>query len=391
MEKTLERADALKEETIAWRRHLHSIAEMSFKETETAKFVAGKLEEFGYKVRSPLAGTGLIADRDGGSGASGGSGGSGETRHPTVALRAELDGFPVQETNRLAYSSKNAGVMHSCGHDANMASTLAAAKILSERDFPGRIRIIMQPASEVAAGEDLKSGAQRMIEDGALEGVDAVIGLHVDSTIDSGKVGIIEEPVVAKTRFFTIVFEEGRALDPVHAGARVIDALFNEFEDWSVEDRKKALAVTGLAVEEEGTRKAVVRGTLEYFSRDMLSSIKTRLQAACQKGAGGECRLDFDSDHPAEMDPAIVDAVREVSLKLLGADAVKILKRKTWTEDFSNYAQALPAALLLLGTGATGKPRIAHTGGFDIDESHLHSGAAILAESALSILKKLST
>ncbi|MCA9805206.1 MAG: hypothetical protein KC777_24725, partial [Cyanobacteria bacterium HKST-UBA02] len=174
------------------------------------------------------------------------------------------------------------------------------------------------------------------------------------------------------------------------AGARVIDALFNEFEDWSVEDRKKALSVTGLSVEEEGSRKAVVRGTLEYFSRDMLSSIKTRLQSACQKGAGGEYRLDFDSDHPAEMDPAIVDAVREVSLKLLGADSVKILKRKTWTEDFSNYAQALPAALLLLGTGATGKPRIAHTGGFDIDESHLHSGAAILTESALSILRKLS-
>ena len=200
----LEQAKNLQNEIVELRRHLHSEPELSFHETKTAELSANKLEGLGYKIKRGAGKTGVIADIGKGT---------------MVAIRADMDGLPIDEANQKAYTSKNKGVMHACGHDAHVSCGLAAAKILAKEspDLGGSIRMVMQPAEEFA-DSDGKSGAYRMLEDDALNGVGAIIGLHMDATIPAGKVGIIPGPVMAAADGFTITII-GRGGHGVHVQA----------------------------------------------------------------------------------------------------------------------------------------------------------------------------
>jgi len=153
----LDQAKKLQPEIVDLRRHLHSEPELSFYEHKTAELAANKLDGLGYKVKRGVGKTGVTADIGTGT---------------TVAIRADMDGLPIDEATQKAYSSKNKGVMHACGHDAHVSCALAAAKILSgeKQELNGRIRMLMQPAEEFGDQEG-KSGAYRMLEDDALAGV----------------------------------------------------------------------------------------------------------------------------------------------------------------------------------------------------------------------------
>jgi amidohydrolase len=168
----------LGEELAMIRREIHARPELAWKEEETSRMVEKRLRELGFAhVRRGFrhTGSGVVADLEGGKAG------------PRVALRADIDALPVQEDTGLAYASKEAGVMHACGHDAHAAMLLGAARILSENreDLPGTVRVIFQPAEE--AGYD--SGAPAMIAEGALDGVAAIGGLHIWSTAACGKFG----------------------------------------------------------------------------------------------------------------------------------------------------------------------------------------------------------
>ena len=184
----LAKATALAPELTEIRRDIHAHPELSFRETRTADLVAQRLRALGYEVRTAVGVTGCVGELSTGTGR-------------TIALRADMDALPIQEQNEVPYRSKNDGIMHACGHDAHVACLLGAARLLAESKKtgtlpPGRIRLLFQPSEEKADEENL-GGAQRMIADGAMDDVAAVIGLHVDSMRPAGQVLFREGALMA--------------------------------------------------------------------------------------------------------------------------------------------------------------------------------------------------
>ena len=165
------------DQLVAWRRDIHMHPELSFQETRTARLVADTLADMGIEAQTGVGKTGVV-------------GFLGEGK-PVIGIRADMDALPIDEANDVPYRSQNPGVMHACGHDAHTAMLLGVARLLAAMDDrpPGQIRFLFQP-SEENSDRDGKSGAVRMIEDGALEGVDAVIALHVASDLPAHGISI---------------------------------------------------------------------------------------------------------------------------------------------------------------------------------------------------------
>ena len=158
---------------IDWRRDFHQFPELSFQEHRTGDVIADELRSMGLEPKVKVGKTGVTADLKFGNG-------------PVIGLRADMDALPIQETSGLPFSSQNDGVMHACGHDGHMAMLLGAAKALTQKDnqYNGTVRFIFQPAEE---GE---GGARYMIEDGCLEGIDEIYGIHVWNYQPVGEVGV---------------------------------------------------------------------------------------------------------------------------------------------------------------------------------------------------------
>jgi amidohydrolase len=171
MTNLLTSSHSIKDQLIEWRRDIHAHPELGFREERTAARIVEVLEPLGYRPRTGVGRTGVVAEL--GSGA------------PVIGIRADMDALPIQESNDVPYASQVAGVMHACGHDTHIAMALGAATLLSKETFSGTVRFLFQPAEEVEDEEGI-SGAPRMIEDGAMQGVDAIIALHVDSAAPTG-------------------------------------------------------------------------------------------------------------------------------------------------------------------------------------------------------------
>jgi len=177
----LERARQMQEQLTTWRRDIHMHPELGFHETRTA-LVTQVLESLGYRVQTGVGRTGVVGERGAG--------------RPVVAIRADMDALPLQEANEVPYASQAPGVMHACGHDAHTAMLLGVATLLAEIEFPGTVRLLFQPSEETEDEEGV-SGAPRMVEDGAMEGVEAVLALHVDSEVATGDIVVEAGPVSA--------------------------------------------------------------------------------------------------------------------------------------------------------------------------------------------------
>jgi amidohydrolase len=184
----LQKAQTLSDELIRLRRDIHTHPELAFREVRTAGLVADTLREIGgITVRTGIGKTGVVGELGSGDG-------------PTIAIRADMDALPILEANDVAYRSQNDGKMHACGHDSHTAMLLGVAHLLKQEfasgTLRGNVRFLFQPAEEDEGGESM-SGAPMMIRDGAIDVVDAVIALHVDSTMPIGKVTVLEGPVTA--------------------------------------------------------------------------------------------------------------------------------------------------------------------------------------------------
>ena len=219
----LRRAQDLHEDIRAWRREIHRYPELTFTEQRTAGLVNSVLVDREIETETEVAKTGVVGHIRGGSG-------------PVVALRADMDALPIQEINGTDYDSTRPGIMHACGHDAHTAMLLGAAAILKQLadagQLPGSIRLLFQP-SEEAQDHEGKSGGMRMVEEGALQGVDAVFGLHVDAQHDVGRVATRPGPMMAAADMFKLVIRGsgGHAarpqstIDPIALSAHVINAV----------------------------------------------------------------------------------------------------------------------------------------------------------------------
>jgi amidohydrolase len=305
--------------------------------------------------------------------------------------------------NNKAYISQNSGVMHACGHDAHVACALAAAKIISgvKSDLGGGIRMLMQPAEEFGDDEG-KSGARRMIEDDCLNGVSAVIGLHIDATVPAGKVGIISGPCMAAADQFTItIYGRGghgaypeMTIDAVVVGAQVIQAI-QQIVSRRVSALEPAIITVG-SFQSSSTRgnvisdQVILQGTFRTFNKEVRTKIMEELERACSiaKIAGGDYKIEYELGYPTTVnDPAITEVMRLAAVEMIGAENVLAIKPRTWSEDFSMFAEIVPGAFLFLGGEIAGDRRSHHSPTFDVDESGLYIGTAIMAETARRLIK----
>ncbi|MBU1627538.1 amidohydrolase, partial [bacterium] len=187
----LPEVEAIKIEIIENRRAFHMYPELGFTEIHTAKDIVEKLQSYGIDVITDIGKTGVVGNL------------VGNGRGKTIALRADMDALPIQETNDVDYKSKNDGVMHACGHDGHMAMLLGAAKILSKqkRKLNGNIRFIFQPA------EEGQGGARYMISDGCLEGINEIYGMHLWNYQPYGEIGVKSGPIMAAADIFDITIK----------------------------------------------------------------------------------------------------------------------------------------------------------------------------------------
>ncbi len=381
----LERAEAIDGKMREWRRDFHMHPELSFQETRTASKVAEALESLGYRVRTGVGRTGVTGDLGKGV--------------PVVAIRADMDALPIQEANEVPYASQNPGVMHACGHDAHTAIALGAATLLAGEDFNGTVRFLFQPAEEVA-DEDGLSGAPRMIEDGVMEDVGRVLALHVDASLPVGDIAVEAGPASGGVdSFFAGIIGKGghgarpnEVVDPIYISAYVILALngivsrrLHPFEPAVVSIGSLHAGSAANVIPEQ----AEITGTIRYMDPEVQKEIHAEIEKALSvtRNLGGDYELRFEiGDPPMINHPEVVKVIRKVAFELLGAEHVHLPEKGLGAEDFGAFSEIAPGAMFRLGCRIEGDERQHHNPRFDVDETCLPIGAAILAKTALHLL-----
>lgn len=393
MRELLERAIQFEPDLIGLRRHFHQHPELSFQEQRTASEVAARLTSLGYHVRTAVGLTGVVGELDNGAG-------------PRVALRADMDALPIEEANKVDYRSMNPGVMHACGHDAHMTMLIGAARLLMDLhkrgDLPkGSIRLLFQPSEEASDAEN-KSGATRMIDDGALKDVDAVFGLHVGAHLESGKFFVRRGPMMAGSDTFSaaVLGKSSHAarphegIDAVVLAAHVILACQNAVARRISPFQQGVLSigmVNGGTAENIIADRITLRGTLRYFDAEVREVLRRELQSALEiaKTLGGKYELDLRDGYPPVVNQSAMTDLAQNSISgIFGADSIRDFEPMMGAEDFSLMLQKAPGAFIWLGA-ALEKPREHHHPEFNIDESVLVKGASALAAMAVNALKTL--
>lgn len=391
----LSRAHALHEQIREWRRTIHRHPELSFTEHRTAGLVNATLVGLGIPTETEVAKTGVVGRIQGGPG-------------PVVGLRADMDALPIQETNDVEYASARPGIMHACGHDAHTAILLGAATILKELAdqgrLPGSIRLLFQPSEEAQDAEG-KSGGMRMVEEGALDGVDAVFGLHVDGSHDVGYLATREGPMMAAADMFELAIHGsgGHAarphitVDPIVLAGHAILAI-----QQVVSRRLNPLepGVITVGVIAGGTADNIIpdsvklTGTIRSFTPESRELLHTELRRACGviEALGGSFDLTIHRGYPPTSNSPEATAVAWQAMEqLIGPDKIKPADQGMGAEDFSFMAQAAPGCFLRLGVHnpAWGeKQYMVHRADFRIDEGALPYGAAALAAAALAWMEQ---
>lgn len=369
------------------RRYYHSCPELTGEEKETRASIHRDLEALGITdIRDMEHCYGLIADIHGGK------------PGKTVALRTDIDALPVQEATGLPFASKTPGKMHACGHDSHIAILLGAAKILQEHrdELCGNVRLVVQPAEESVLG------AKWMISENALEGVDAIYGAHIWGTLDAPYINIESGPRMAYMATFTITVEgmtaHGSAphlgIDAVTCAASVISTLQQYVS--RINDPLEPLVLT-MGTIHGGTRfnvipgKVVIEGTLRAYHSDKHEETMRRIiENTC---AALNCKGTLEYVHGCGAlindDDDVTEIARNAVAKLYGAETLKPLTRMLGSEDFAEYAELVPAVYGFIGTRDTAKGYTAtnHQEKYDLDESLLKRGSAVMAQFAADYLE----
>lgn len=381
----LAQATDLKQQLITWRREFHQYPELGFEEIRTAFRIAEELNNLGFRVRTGVGGTGVVGEI-----------GSGK---PIVAIRADMDALPIEETNPILYRSKAPGRMHACGHDAHTAIALGVAKLLANERINGVIRLLFQPAEEVT-GKDGLSGAPRMIAEGAMEGVEAIFALHVDPALKTGDIGLI--PGVASAgvdTFFATIRGIGghgamphKTIDPILLSGHVILAIHSIVSRRIYPFDPAVISIGSIRGGEADNvipDSVEIKGTIRYMDYSVQISLHKELERALSicRALGGEFELRVETGYPPVYNnPTMVEFIQRVARELLGEDHVHPNQIQMGAEDFSFLAAQAPGAIISLGCKIDRDERILHSSNFDIDENCLPIGTALLTNAILSYL-----
>jgi len=368
----LQRARALQDQIIAWRRDIHMHPELGFQEHRTARLVAEALREMGLRVETGVGKTGVVGHLGHG--------------RPAVGIRADMDALPLQEANDVPYASQTPGVMHACGHDTHVAMLLGVARLLSEMQDrpPGEVRLLFQPCEE-ANDEEGKGGAARMVEveEGALANLDAVITLHVASQVPAGKVELSAGHIsAASDSFEATIFGDGchgayphTGVDPIFILAQVINAIHGIRARRINPVRSAVISIGSVNAGHAPNvipNQVQIKGTIRSFEEETRYTLWTELERALSvaRALGGDYELNIRQGCPAVYnDPQVVEVVRQAVEEILGADVLRPDEPEMGAEDFSLMTRAAPGALMMLGAQIGEEQRPHHNPNFDVDES----------------------
>ena len=389
-----ERAKAILPRIRTWRRTIHQHPELTFTEHRTAGFVNKTMLDLGIETQTEVAKTGVVGHIRGGDG-------------PLVGLRADMDALPIQEENGSSFDSERPGLMHACGHDAHTAMLMGAATLLKEMAdagrLPGAVRLLFQP-SEEASDDEGKSGGIRMVEEGALEDVDAVFGIHVDPTKDLGIVASRSGPLMAAADEFeiTVIGAGGHAARPQAANDPIVLAAHAVHAIHHIVSRRLDPLEPGVITIGQihgGTVNNVIpdsvylNGTIRSFSPQTRQLLQAELRRACGvvEAMGGSFELTIKEGYPPTvLDPEATQIAMDAAAEFLGEENAPQAPMVMAAEDFAYMAQAAPGSFLRLGTHNPDWPQryYVHTSTFRIDEDALPIGAAALAAAAVKWMQE---
>ena len=373
--------DTIASEIIDIRRDIHMHPEQGFDVYRTAALVAEKLRAVGIHVQEKVGKTGVVGHLEG------------NHPGPTIALRADMDALPIQETGKIDYRSKNDGVMHACGHDGHTAILLGVAKVLSAKKelLHGRLRFIFQPS------EEKDGGATHMIDDGCLEGVDEIYGIHLWNYSEFGEIGSIPGAILAATDSLNFIVKgigghgampQG-TVDAIVVSANLINAL-QTVVSRNVDPLKNAVVTVGTI--HGGDNHNVIAssvkmdGTVRTFSEEISTLIRNRIRQIA-KGIettfGGKIEVRIEKGYPSTVnDPKLFEKLM-IAAKTVVGDGARKITPFMGGEDFAYYAQKVPGCFFFIGSSPQGvSPGTIphHCSHFDFDERALLVGASVLLE-----------
>jgi len=364
---------------VAVRRDLHRHPETSWNETGTAERIERELAALGLEPRR-VCGTGVLVDVPG------------VREGARVALRADIDALPIAEETGLAFASHNSGIMHACGHDGHTAMLLGAAELLAIDRPPAPVRLIFQPAEEVG------TGAKALIEAGALDGIAAIFGGHLDIHFPAGTIFVTPGPVAASTDLLRIriagrgghAARPHETVDAVVVASHVVLAL-QHVVSRGIDPAEAAVITVGHLQAGEVANaiagSAVLEGTIRAFKADIRARLLAEaerivLATAALHGAIAEVEIECGTP-PVVNDERATALAREAAVRVAGPERVATLPGANMAgEDFSFYQERVPGCYVRYGARPPGSAHPNHSSRFDFDEAALGWGAAWLAEVA---------
>ncbi|MGZ5370085.1 MAG: amidohydrolase [Aeromicrobium sp.] len=377
--------DVIIPDLIELRRELHAFPELSWVEDHTTDVVAAWMDKSGIPYER-FEGTGLMAE-------------IGPSEGPLVALRADLDALPIEETSQDPWRSTMPGIAHACGHDVHVSSLIGAAVALCQvhavTPLPVRVRLIFQPAEEVMPG-----GALKVLAAGALKGVSRIFALHCDPSLDVGQVGIREGAITgASDRIHVtlsgrgghtsrphltedLTFALGTLLTQLPAVlSRRFDPRAGASMVWGYVRSGNASNVIPATGELGGTLRmldAAAWHEAEHLVRGLISDIV--------EPYGVSVEVNYTRGVPPVVnDFAVTETLRKAVTAAIGPGAVATTAQSLGGEDFAWYVEWIPGVMGRLGTRTPGGPTYdLHQGNLRIDERAIAVGAKVLASAAIS-------
>lgn len=381
---------AIEPELITWRRHLHQHPEVSFEETQTTLWLLARLREIGLEQIDRPTETGLVAHIHG----------TKAGKPAVVAFRADIDALPMHEENDLPYCSENPTAMHACGHDGHAAMLLALAKLLQENreHFCGEARLVFQHAEELPPG-----GAIELIRAGALDGAEAVLGLHLSSNFETGQFALKEGVLTSNVDRFTVTvtgrgghcaFPE-QCADPLLAASEIVLSL------QSIVSRRipaNEPAVVSVCEFHAGTayniipNEALINASVRCFgeeTRKLIEREARNISESVAKAHGCTARLDWFSGYPSVVNDAKLTAEAErVITARFGAAQTQSIGVIMPGEDFSYMLDGRPGFFVELGTRNAEKQSAEphHNPRYRLDEDALLYGVQYQYDFARALL-----
>ncbi|MBN1946231.1 MAG: amidohydrolase [Bradymonadales bacterium] len=358
------------------RRDFHRNPELSGQEAETASRIVAWLQPAGLRLRTAVAGYGVIADLEG------------DLPGPLLAYRADMDALPIDEVNETPYRSCRPGVMHACGHDVHLAVAIGIARTLAERraELQGRVRFLFQPSEEAPPRSDGPIGAEAMVAQGALDGVDAIFAIHCHTDLSVGRFGLGQGGAFAANDILTVrLFGRSahgaypyQGVDTIRMAAPVIEALLS-LPSRVVDPRNPCVLTLGTI--RAGTAHNVIAGeaelcgSLRTFDPELRQAVRSAIRQVVSEippafGGRGEVQIQ-QSTQAVINHPQLEAKARAFLEQAVGPQGVAVIPPMLGSEDFYQFSQAVPGCYLFLGVSnpAKGIVHPIHSAQFDVDET----------------------